>query len=207
MDSIGDLKGEQEHLSPQLADAIPFSLSKPDPLNTVISRTEGLLVFRISTPSKLLKTDVTTITREEPGKERVIATVRWHHYEPDRIELDFGDEIRNVRLKDFFPSDGDFEVRARSFKVKEQSFEWRWRFDAPHFELIDPHGTQLAVDCRRRIGMFVPDFVTVSLSVAPAAMDIIDYIVLTYVCIEQERRQAAASRRDPAAAATVLAFK
>jgi len=93
--------------------------------------------------------------------------------------------------------------------------KYTWIWDTDHFELhVDSE--ILAFDTRTPTGRFgLPNFQPVSLSVsasiASANLDssdtdteLLDVIIVTYLAVEQWRRQRAFNRRDPVAAAIVM---
>lgn len=63
-----------------------LSLNRNDPLNTVLSTSDGRPMYSVYTPSKILGTANTAITNVS-GSRRVIGFIEWHSWSDANIRV------------------------------------------------------------------------------------------------------------------------
>ncbi|KAG7092978.1 hypothetical protein E1B28_009279 [Marasmius oreades] len=159
--------------------------SKDCPRNATLSLPTGQPVYSISTPDRWIEHQQTTIKKFHPRTSlpHDMGVIVIHDWNKKSVVEVWG---RNVLPK----SAGVFK-KGRAFTASNgQQYTWKRKPDAAL--LTDKFDNTLAIyDTRHLINMFSPkDPTPAKLTIAPAAVELADEIVGTFVYFEQQERRA-----------------
>ncbi|KAL0568841.1 hypothetical protein V5O48_013127 [Marasmius crinis-equi] len=170
--------------------------SKTSARNATLSLPSGQPVYELSTPSRLLHTEQTTITKFYPGNPPVtIGLVEMHSFHDDVCQL----AGRNVLPK----SDGFWKSGMTFTSSNGEHYTWKRKSDAAL--LSDKFKHNIAIYEESHSGFLSGTPSPAKLSVAPEGMGILDEIMVTFVYIEQQEQQSRAASASGASAGAAAA--
>ncbi|KIM79626.1 hypothetical protein PILCRDRAFT_823163 [Piloderma croceum F 1598] len=177
--------------------------SRNDPINTIITTTEGHVLYKIETPGtdivlpgksttiKGIAPDVTNNALEIDTQDRIreLAVIDWHLTESSKLRYD-GMELD---LSEFLPPEGSLGLvgRPRVFQAPG-GISYKWSFgmvDVPVLRTNDESNKIIARFRRQRFGL-IGKASHASLEILPGSGEHIqDLIVITFIYVEMLRRK------------------
>ncbi|KAG2142860.1 uncharacterized protein EDB93DRAFT_1088505 [Suillus bovinus] len=178
---------------------ILFTLSTEHVRNTVITNDQGQIIYKTDTPFKLVGARTTTIQKIRPNNDRyhmhdqfdVLGEIEWHTF----VSSKFRSRGIEVETEGFIPKRGLWG-RKRVFTGPDGR-PYRWdleskmvvlsRDDATRTEVARFHKATLGLTGKKRKAM---------LEVSPEVAHMMDTVIMTFIYVEQLRKdKEEASRR------------
>ncbi|KAG2058664.1 hypothetical protein BDR06DRAFT_44816 [Suillus hirtellus] len=181
---------------------ILFTLSTEHIRNTVITNEQGQAIYKTSTPSRLVGTRTTTIQKIKPNDSQdhmhdqfdVLGEIEWHTF----VSSKFRSHGTEVKTDVFIPKRGLWG-RKRVFTGPDGR-PYRWdltskvvvlsRDDKPRTEVARFHRATLGIIGRKR---------KATLEVSPEVAHMMDTIIVTFIYVEQLRKDKEEASRRAAA--------
>ncbi|KAG2363701.1 hypothetical protein BDR07DRAFT_1403628 [Suillus spraguei] len=164
---------------------IRLTLSSERVRNTVITDEQGQILYKTDTPFRLFGTDTTTIHRIKPNDDpyHMRDQFEWH----DFISSKFPTGGTEIETKQFIPRKG-LLGRKRVFTGPDgRPYRWDLKFkvvilsrdDGSRMEVARFHRATLGIIGKKRKAM---------LEVSPEMAHMMDTVIMTFVYVEQLRR-------------------
>ncbi|KAJ8595150.1 hypothetical protein M405DRAFT_857545 [Rhizopogon salebrosus TDB-379] len=168
---------------------IRFTLSSENIRNTVITNTQGQVIYKTNTPFRF-GTRTTTIYKVKPNANwfgtrnqfDVIGEIEWHTYTSSKFR--FGGT--EVVTKEFIPKKG-FTGRKRVFTGPDGR-SYRWNLNSKivvlsrnggfHTEVARSHKATLGIIGKKR---------KATLEVSPEVAQMMDTVIMTFIYVEKLR--------------------